>query len=226
MKDSIVDFVVEVLSISETEKLDIEGAGDYLPNTFSEDMNAGQQEEKVVQDKPTIVKKVSNRKYSIKAVEKTDAPSALVPDIGDHGEGDEDDSVVPEGHNSGGGGTPHETDNTTSATDEGDKDILRCVPLTDVKKTFFVVDKEQGEYVLVMNSNYEESNCELEVKYYDDADTQYNAQIYRCTVNGEDTELECGRAKKFKIHPGKTRIQIKTNLTEYYRCEVKLYANR
>lgn len=226
MKDCIVDFVVEVLSISETEKLDIEGAGDYLPNTFSEVMDAGQQEEKVVQDKPTIVKKVLNRKYSIKPVEKTDIPSALIPDIGDHGDSDEEDSLVPEGHNSGSGGTPHETENKTTSNDDGDKDILRCVPLTEVKKTFFVVDKEQGEYVLIMNSNYEENNCELEVKYYDDVDNQYNAQIYRCTVNGENAELENDRAIKFKIHPGKTKIQIKTNLTEYYRCEVKLYANR
>ena len=148
-----------------------------------------------------------------------------IPDIGDH-EPDGDDSPNPEGNNNGNHGEPHDTDEDTGSNDDGDKDILRRVSLTDMRKVFFVSNKENGEYVVIIDSIYEENDCELEVKYFDDAGNQYDADIIECLVNEKETEIEDGKAVRFKIEHGKTKAIVKTNLRDYYRCEVKLYANR
>ena len=227
LKKQIIDFVIEVLSSSETEELDIEGAGDFLPESdaMNNDTVGGEQEDVVVKDKTIIVKKIQNKKYAKNPVIETDTLDGLVPDIGDH-QDEGDDSPIPTGHNNGGHGEPHETDNLQGSTEEGDKDIIKRVPLTDMRKVFFVSNKESGEYVAIIDSVYEENDCEIEVKYFDDAGNQYNAEIVECSVNGVKTEIEDGKAVKFKICQGKTKAIIKTNLRDYYRCEVKLYANR
>ena len=104
--------------------------------------------------------------------------------------------------------------------------MKRKVALTDIRKVFFVSNKDEGEYVAIIDSVYEENDCELEVKYFDDGGNQYYANIAECLVNGAKTEIENGRAVKFPIRQGKTKAIIKTDLRDYYRCEVKIYANR
>lgn len=227
LRNKIIDFVVEVLSTSETEKLDIEGAGDYLPESNTDDSGlvGGEQETLVVQDKPVIIKKIQNKKFSKNPIIQTSTLEGIVPDIGGH-EDEGDDSPVPSGTNGGNNGEVHESDERKGASEEGDKDILKHVPLTDIKKVFFVSNKENGEYVAIIDSVYNENECELEVKYFDDAGNQYDADIMECIVNGEYADIENGKAVRFKIEQGKTKAIIKTNLRDYYRCEVKLYANR
>lgn len=227
LRNQIVEFVIEVLSSSEIEKLDIEGAGDFLPESDSaySDSIGGEQEDVVVKDTPIIIKKIQNKKYAKNPVIETNTLEGTIPDIGDH-EPDGDDSPNPEGNNNGNHGEPHDTDEDTGSNDDGDKDILRRVPLTDMRKVFFVSNKENGEYVVIIDSIYEENDCELEVKYFDDAGNQYDADIIECLVNEKETEIEDGKAVRFKIEHGKTKAIVKTNLRDYYRCEVKLYANR
>jgi hypothetical protein len=227
LRNCIIDFVVEVLSTSETEKLDIEGAGDYLPESNEEDSEliGGEQEVSVVKDTPVIIKKIENKKYAKNPVVETNTLEGVVPDIGDH-DNDGEDSPVPTGSNAGNHGEPHENDETKGASEDGDKDILRYVQLTDIRKVFFVSNKENGEYILIINSVYEEDDCELEVHYFDDAGNQYNANIVKCIVNNKETKIEEGKAVKFKISLGKNKAIIYTDLKDYYRCEVKLYANR
>ena len=227
MRNTIIDFVYEVLSTSETEKLDIEGAGDYLPesNDDNSDLIGGEQEESVVKDTPVIIKRIDNKRYAKNPIIETNTLEGIVPDIGDHDD-DGDDSPVPTGSNTGNQGEPHESDETKGGSEDGDKDILRHVPLTDIKKVFFVADKENGEYISIIDSVYEESDCELEVYYFDDTGNQYNANIVKCIVNDVETEIEDGKAVRFKIGLGKNKADIYTDLRDYYRCEVKLYANR
>lgn len=227
LRNQIVEFVIEVLSSSEIEKLDIEGAGDFLPESDSaySDSIGGEQEDVVVKDTPIIIKKIQNKKYAKNPVIETNTLEGTIPDIGDH-EPDGDDSPNPEGNNNGNHGEPHDTDEDAGSNDDGDKDILRRVPLTDMRKVFFVSNKENGEYVVIIDSIYEENDCELEVKYFDDAGNQYDADIIECLVNEKETEIEDGKAVRFKIEHGKTKAIVKTNLRDYYRCEVKLYANR
>ena len=227
LRNCIIDFVVDVLSTSETEKLDIEGAGDYLPESNNDDSETigGEQESITVKDTPVIIKKIENKKYAKNPVIETNTLEGVVPDIGEHND-DGDDSPVPSGNNAGNQGEPHESDDKKGGSNDGDKDILRHIPLTDIKKVFFVSNKEKGEYIAVIDSVYEETDCELEVYYFDDSGNQYRADIVKCIVNNIETEVEEGKAIKFKITLGKNKTIIYTNLKEYYRCEVRLYANR
>ena len=227
LRSSIIDFVVEVLSTSETEKLDIEGAGDYLPESDSDGPNqdSGEQEKLAIKDNPVIIKKIKNKKFDKNPIIESQDLEGIAPDIGEHNE-DGDDSLVPSGINNGGEGEPHESDDRQGSSEEGDKDIIKHIALTDMKKIFFVSDKNNGEYVVCIDSNYNESDCELEMYYFDDADNQYTVNIESCIVNGQKSEINNGRPVKFKILPGKTKIVLKTDLRDYYRCEVKLYANR
>lgn len=227
LRSSVIDFVVEVLSASETEKLDIEGAGDYLPESDSDGQNqdSGEQENLDIKDNPVIIKKVKNKKFDKNPIIESQELEGIAPDIGEHNE-DGDDSPIPSGINNGGEGEPHESDDRQGSSEEGDKDIIKHIALTDMKKIFFVSDKNNGEYVVCIDSNYNESDCELEMYYFDDADSQYTVNIESCIVNGQESEINNGRPVKFKILPGKTKIVLKTDLRDYYRCEVKLYANR
>lgn len=227
IRSSIGDFVIEVLSTSETEKLDIEGAGDYLPENNSDglEQDGGEQENLVIKDNPVIIKKVNNKKFDKNPIIESEELEGIAPDIGGHDEEGED-SPVPTGNNNGGEGEPHESDDRQGSSEEGDKDIIKHVALTDMKKVFFASNKNNGEYVVCIDSNYNETDCELEMYYFDDADTQYTANIEKCVVNGQGAEINNGKAVKFKILPGKTKILLKTDLRDYYRCEVKLYANR
>ena len=170
-------------------------------------------------------KKVKNKQFDKNPIIASQELEGIVPDIGEHNE-DGDDSPIPSGVNNGGEGEPHESDDRQGSSEEGDKDIIKHIALTDMKKIFFVSDKNSGEYVVCIDSNYNESDCELEMYYFDDADNQYTVNIESCIVNGQESEIYNGRPVKFKILPGKTKIVLKTDLRDYYRCEVKLYANR
>ena len=227
LRNSIIDFVVDVLSTSETEKLDIEGAGDYLPETneIEPEVIGGEQEMSVVKERPVIIKKIENNRYSKNPSRKTNTLDGVVPDIGGHND-EGDDSSVSSGNNNGNNGEPHEGDEPKGSSEEGDNDILKHVPLTDIKKVFFVSNKENGEYIAIIDSISAENDCELEVNYFDDAGNQYNANITECIVNGEKADIENSKVIRFKIINGKNKIIIKTDLRDYYRYEVRLYANR
>lgn len=229
MKQTIGEYVIEVLTSNDVEKLDVEEAGDFLPenNDENSEILGGEQLDSVIKDIPKIVKKIKNKKYSRNPVVNADELSGIGPDIGGIEESDEDtDTDVNNGHNKSGGGQPHEGNENATTNDDEDNDILKHVPLTDIKKVFFVSNKNDGEYVTFINSSYEEYDCELEMKYYDDANNEYSAQISECKVENEPVEVKDGKAVHFKIKIGKNKIVVKTDLTDYYKCEVKLYANR
>ena len=90
-----------------------------------------------------------------------------------------------------------------------------------------VPDKNSGVYNVVFFSIYDENNCELEISYMDDNGSKYSPEIYECKINGVPTKVEDGIIKDFKIEKDKKYIvSLKTNLRDFYTCEVKIYANR
>ena len=222
----INDFVIEVIKTSDDYELDVEGAGKFLPEgNFGDAIGQETEQEESLNDKPVIIKKSEITKRTKKSSIDSGDELGLIPDIGSiTDEGNEIEK--PEGSNNGKNGEPHNTEDGGGFSEEGDTDVLRRVSMTEVKKVFFVTSKEEGKYVLIINSNYNETDCELCLCYYDDADQEYKAEITSCFVNGEKAEISDGKAIHFKVFPGKTKFEMITNLRDYYRCEVKLYANR
>ena len=225
LKTEIQKFIYEVLSSSQNEQLDIEGASDYLPEVDENNgMDEGEETQVIVGERPTISKSIKNKAKSKIGIEEDENGNALQPDIGSHepGEG----SPVPHGTNHGHGGGPHDTDTEGGFNEEGDQEILKIVPLKGMQYRLFVVDKKSGKYVISFNSLYEEKNCELEMYYLDDSNTKYNINIIDCVVNGTKAEIKNGKAVKIPLHNGRTKIEVITDLKELYACEVKMYANK
>ena len=150
---------------------------------------------------------------------------ALQPDIGDHEEGE--GSPVPEGTNSGRTGEPHDSDQEEGLDGEGNKDIMKIAQLSGMSYRYFVTDKKNRKYVISFTSLYDEENCDLEMSHLDDGGNKYKTEITNCSINGSEGYIENGIIKGFELKNGvKYKIEVDTDLDDYYACEVKIYANR
>lgn len=223
---TIIDYANSVLMSSASEKSDLEGAGDLLPDENEDDENLfdGRDTEIVPEDIPDIIVKKKKSKNTKNPILNSDDTETAQPEVGSSDEGDEID--VPSGHNEGSGAETHTGDETSGFNEDGDGDVMRTVDMTGIKYRFFVIDKNEGKYVVSFDSNYDEDDCEIRLNYLDDSDVRYKAEIQQCFINGIEVEIHNGIAKKFSIKPGKTKIELKTNLKELYACEVKMYANK
>ena len=224
LKSSIVDFVQSKLALSENDEIDVEGAGDYLPSVDSES-GLGSNEEITITEQPKVVKKLKNKVKDKIGVYEDSEGMALQPDIGDHEEGE--GSPVPEGTNSGRTGEPHDSDQEEGLDGDGNKDIMKIAQLSGMSYRYFVTDKKNGKYVISFTSLYDEENCDLEMSHLDDGGNKYKTQITNCSINGSEGYVENGIIKGFELKNGvKYKIEVDTDLDDYYACEVKIYANR
>lgn len=224
LKSAIIDFVQSKLALSENDEIDVEGASDYLPSSDN-DSGLGGNEEITITEQPKIVKKLKNKVKDKIGVYEDSEGMALQPDIGEHEEGE--GSPVPEGSNSGRSGEPHDSDAEEGTTGEGNNDIMKIVQLSGMNYRYFVTDKKSGKYVISFISLYDEDNCELEMSHLDDSGNKYKTIISNCTINGVSANVEDGKIKEFKIQNGvKYKIEVETDLNDYYACEVRIYASR
>lgn len=224
LKSSIVDFVQSKLALSENDEIDVEGAGDYLPSVDSES-GLGSNEEITITEQPKVVKKLKNKVKDKIGVYEDSEGMALQPAVGEHEEGE--GSPVPEGTNSGRTGEPHDSDQEEGLDGDGSKDIMKIAQLSGMRYRYFVTDKKSGKYVISFTSLYDEENCDLEMSHLDDGGNKYKTQITNCSINGSEGYVENGIIKGFELKNGaKYKIEVDTDLDDYYACEVKIYANR
>lgn len=224
MEENIRKYANEVLMDSESKQTDLEGAGDLLPDETEGDI-IGDDGKVPEEDLPEITITKRPPKKMTKASIDSHDPDSVIPDIGDENEEGGDDISIPSGHNQASNGGEHAGDNETGKS-EGENDVFVKVEMSGLNYKVFMKNKDEGRFVISFNSDYNEDDCEMEFNYLDDSDSKYNIEIYKCIVNDELVEIENGIPKHFKIHPGKTKIELLTNIREYYGCEVKLYANR
>ncbi len=224
LKSAIIDFVQSKLALSENDEIDVEGASDYLPSTDN-DSGLGGNEDITITEQPIVVKKLKNKVKDKIGVYEDSEGMALQPDIGIHEEGE--GSPVPEGSNSGKTGEPHDADLEEGIDGDGNNDIMKIAQLSGMNYRYFVTDKKMGKYVITFVSLYDEANCDLEMSHLDDGGNKYRTQIIKCLVNGSEKYAENGIIKGFEIKNGvKYKIEVETDLDDYYACEVKIYANR
>lgn len=226
IKKEIEEFAKECLVSSESKEIDMYGLGDYLADFNTDDGDDYNDGDEPLEEKPKILEKIKNRTKN-KYGEKHD-DNGLTPenDIGTHIE-EGNDSSVPSGHNNNSSNTPHDGDNNEGFDSDGEDEIVRLVQLNGINTKVIVPDKNSGVYNVVFFSIYDENNCELEISYMDDNGSKYSPEIYECKINGVPTKVEDGIIKEFKIEKDKKYIvSLKTNLRDFYTCEVKIYANR
>lgn len=227
LERTISEYANECLLNGKNEEIDMEGAGDLLPD-LDNSVDIPLSNSEVESNKPRIISVIQNKvKNTFGEVEDENAISNQ-PDIGTHIDEDADDvSPIPEGQNEHSGADVHDSQNETGYSSEGNDEILKEVALSGIKSTIFVLNKELGKYAISFNSIYDEKNCELEMYYLDDSDNKYKALIKSCTINGKDGKVENGKMVNMNLKKDTMyKIEVHTNLNDIYACEVKLYAIR
>ena len=225
LRDTIINYAKEKLSSSENNETDIEGASEYLPGIDEDDDSMGNTD--VIIEQPVITKKLKTKVKDKIGIRPDDDGNALFPDIGDYtdeGEG----ASIPEGHNHSGGSDIHDTPNETGYKNEdSDNEIMTHKELSGMQYRLLMPDKNSGKIIISFTSLYTENDCELSIHYFDDSKTKYSVEVLDCTINGEKANLDNGKIKNIKLIDGvKYKMELTTNVREYYRFEVKIYANR
>lgn len=227
LERTISEYANECLLNGKNEEIDMEGAGDLLPD-LDNSIDIPLSNSEVESNKPRIISVVQNKvKNTFGELDDENAISNQ-PDIGTHIEDDVDEvSPIPEGHNEHSGADIHDSQNETGYSSDGNEEIMKEVSLSGIKSTLFVLDKKLGKYAISFTSIYDEENCGLELYYLDDSDNRYKALIMQGTINGQNGIVENGKIINFKLKKDVMyKIEVYTNLNDIYACEVKLYAFR
>ena len=224
IRDELDKFVLETIFSGNVDRMDLEFAGDYLPDLNLGDNETSYQKEDIP-DKPTVgeVTRINNPSR-LGSISDTDDES-MTPDIGSHSE-EGNDSIIPEGNNFGGSGDIHEGEGETGFNPEGEDVVMRKVNLNGVKPKVLMLDKNSGKYLITYVSPEEVSNAEIEFYYLDDNNKQYKPTIKSAIINGVEYEVTDNKITGFSMNKNdRIKAEIETDLKDIYACEVKVYAN-
>lgn len=223
IKDELDKFVLEALLSGKSERIDLEFAGDFLPDLSTGDDNASIQQEPIP-DIPNVgeVERIKdNNKFG--TIEDENANS-ITPDIGSHIE-EGDESIIPDGNNSSGSGDVHEGENETGFNPEGDDVVMRKVRLSNLKPKVLMIDKKNGKYLITYKAPDNISSAELEFYYLDDNDQEYTPTIKAARINSGQCNIEDNKIVGFTMKKDEViKLELETDLNDIYACEVKVYA--
>ncbi len=223
IQEEMKKFVMETLLSGKTDEIDLEFAGDYLP-----DLGIGESdtsiEQEIIPEKP-IIGESKRVMFTTKFGTNEDENSnSLMPDIGEHTDGKE--SEIPTGQNSDGSGDIHSGILETGIDEDGDDVIMRKVPLSGIKIKAILLDKNIGKYLITYKGNKNAKNCELEFFYLDDNNIKYMPIIKTAMMDGNQLAIENNKILDIEMKENKVyKIVITTNLDDIYASEVKLYEN-
>lgn len=226
IKGKIFDYVLSCFQIAAHDAIDPYGAGDYLAvedNMESEHSGSttvkGAHEEIEV-TKPKDAALIEKNTY----IEQDDG-AGVRPEIG-QAEKEGDDTLHPGGHNKSSGGGYGEGDEI-SGSKAGDNVVMKKAPIAGVRYRVIALDKEKGKYRIIFIAPKTCEACYMSLSIVGDELTQkVRLPIINLMCNGEaiasESEFEYG---PFAIISGqKIVIELETNQTEYFSCEVKIYA--
>lgn len=215
----IREYIEETLRQTTGDRTDVEGAGDFLPS-FEND-GEGHINEIEKSDKVTVLppKKVNVYKPPTEKINEADFTSEYDETSDDESEGDS-----PSEGNSGGGegGNNGNPPNLLNKETSGKKS-----PLGGMRYRNIVVDKKQGKYDIIFTSQYDEKNCELELKMLGETRDKYPIEIISAKINDVECEIQDGKIVNFNIVNGKKyKISYVASKRELFASEVILNAYR
>ena len=92
---------------------------------------------------------------------------------------------------------------------------------------FFKPKKNSGKCIVSFNSKYSQDDCTLELFYLDDSGNRYKVDIIEGKINGLPCEIKDGKAVGLNINNREHyKVELETNLLNFYSCEVRMYAYR
>ena len=228
IKDQISDNVLSCFQAEAHDMIDPYGAGDYLAETNGEEsepngnatVNGNQEEIEVTKPKEAIV--IEKNAY----IEQNDG-AGVRPEIG-QSDSDGDDTSHPGGHNEGSGGGYGEGDELGGSKD-GDNIVMKKAPIAGVRYRVIALDKDKGKYRITFTAPDTYEACYISLYIVGDEFKQKDKlSIKNMKCNGvkiaSDSEFQYG---PFAMKTGQKVIaELTTNQTEYFSCEVKIYATQ
>lgn len=224
--NDIKQLIYDHLSLSDNTTTDIEGAGDYFESTEDEIGKDGPKKQHV-KDKAEIKKKVKPKKSNVNATVDDVEGDGVSLDVGtDDPEGEE--TLNPEGHNSGGGGhiNPGENPGGGKPGDDGHV-IVRRAELRGMSYRFFCINKKDRKYVISFVSDFTEKDVALELFALDEGGVKYPVKIEKCMLGEEELTINNETEVKFSIKKGqRIKLEMVTDQKELFSGEAKVYAFR
>ena len=225
LKEKVKDYVDEVIKASSDSEVDMEGAGDYLPSIEEGPENGD--ETTTNEGTPKVVRQTRRKIKDTIGFTQNEGAESLAPETGDYTEDGEETTMPQHSGDEGGTGALHNDDNDGGIDGEGDNETFTKVALSGMRYVFFKPKKNSGNCVISFNSKYSQDECTLELFYLDDSGKSYKVEILSGTVNGVPCEVEDGKIINLNIkNREKYKIELDTNLVEFYSCEVRMYAYR
>lgn len=226
LREKIQDFVSEVVKASSNSEVDMEGAGDYLPSV-DDNIESGD----VVTTNDGVPKIVRQTRHKIRdtiGFTPNEGAESLAPETGNYTEeGDETTAPQHSGDDSGNGALHNDDDNNSNIDGEGDNEALTKVALSGMRYIFFKPKKNSGKCIVSFNSKYSQDDCTLELFYLDDSGNRYKVDIIEGKINGLPCEIKDGKAVGLNINNREHyKVELETNLLNFYSCEVRMYAYR
>lgn len=221
IEKAINDYIDECLLHTDSEQIDVSGAGEFLPEFASGDTNI----------KEIILDEVITTEFKDldiinnpgdKEDEDAHAPNM---DIGE--EFDEESEPQLNNNESEIDNNPNSKISDNPAIGENndrDDTIQKIVPITGIVSNVMVLDKNNGKYLIRFNSIYNEKDCFLELFYLDSNGNRYKPSIYECRMSGLKQKTNENKVEHFKIKKNhQYSFELTTDMRDYYRCEVELY---
>ena len=229
IKEQIENAVLHCFKTSVQEIIDPYGAGEYLSETEGNGDIGGDKSSSKMNEKEVV--EISEFKPAVNIERNANAKrndgAGVQPDIGES-EDDGDDVLHPTGHNSGSGGG-YSAGEEIGGSKPGDNIIMKKAQIAGIRYRFIVLDKTDGRYKITFISPVTNDKCYLTLYMLgDELSQKTQLRIISLKCNGKemesDSDLECG---PFSMKDGeKIELELKTNQTDYFASEVKLYASK
>lgn len=214
LKKLISEEIKTYLLESDHQESDIEGAGDYLPDSGDGDSSEAEEIAK------THTSKLKGNKPQL-AMGYVEDPDAEGLEL-DAGDSDDEGDGKHYGENGGGNGQKDKplSDGKTSV---GDEVIFNATKLSGFRYRFFINDKTTKTYTVVINSPIDEEKCMMSIFALDDMNNKRKLSFLD-VESDINYELKNGNIH-FKLTKGmKYSFKFKTNYDEKFSAEVILYA--
>lgn len=224
VNQQIQSYVLECIQSGDVKELDPSGAGDYIPGVDSGDNEGKSNEENKGEDKCTVKPSKVNRTTSKKPIREEPDSAGIEPEIGNEG-ADGNEVEHPTGENKGKGESRHGGDGE-SGKKPGDNVVLAIKELTGIKYRVILMNKSEGKYRLVFDYLENIKNCKISFYILDDVGHREQVLVDALRCNGIDiVSNDKHLYGPFEIVKGKNILEMDTNVSGIYSCEVKIYAN-
>lgn len=223
IKEQIRTRVIECLQLGESNPLDPNGAGDFLPDADFGEIKNETNGNLTPAENVSVSKPKENNTFEKNAYQKSDNGTGLEPDIGEVDSTIDGDVQHPSGENNNSGEGRH-PGSEESGEKEGDNVIFKKKKLSGVRYKVISTDKENGKLKVVFVAPIDFKKCYLSILMLDDSNNHSSVLIKSMKCNGiniiSEDQNEFGPFC-IKLNQ-KIILDVETDSKGYFGSEVKV----